>query len=74
MTYVGATKIPNDTDKYYFNVDVEKDGRKMTMQPIMYYSAYSEGVMKNPDIKDLIVKDLYLSPQGIRCSRRFFRK
>lgn len=71
MTYVGATKIPNDTDKYYFNVDVEKDGRKMTMQPIMYYSAYSEGVMKNPDIKDLVVKDLYLSPQALDVPEDF---
>ena len=71
MTYVGATKIPNDTDKYYFNVDVEKDGRKMTMQPIMYYSAYSDGVMKNPDIKDLIVKDLYLSPQALDVPEDF---
>jgi cytochrome c-type biogenesis protein CcmF len=74
MTYTGATQIPGDTTKYYFNVDVEKDGRKMTMQPVMYYSAYSEGVMKNPDIKDLVVKDLYLSPQALDVPEDFSEK
>ncbi len=74
MTYTGAVPIPGDTTKYYFNVDVEKDGRKMTMQPVMYYSSYSEGVMKNPDIKDLVVKDLYLSPQALDVPEDFSEK
>jgi len=65
FTYKGATSIPNDAEKYHFNVVAEKDGRAFLLQPVMYYSTYSEGVMKNPDIANLITKDLYLSPMGL---------
>ncbi len=69
LTYLGATPFEdpnNKTDtKYHFNVKIEKDNKEMLLQPIMYYSEYSKGVMKNPDIANFATKDLYLSPMGL---------
>lgn len=65
LTYKGATPIPGDEEKYHFNVIVQKDDRAFLLQPVMYYSEYSEGIMKNPDIANLLTRDLYLSPMGI---------
>jgi cytochrome c-type biogenesis protein CcmF len=65
LTYKGATPIEGTDDKYHFNVVVEKDGNSFLLQPIMYYSDYSQGVMKNPDIANLLTKDLYLSPMSL---------
>jgi cytochrome c-type biogenesis protein CcmF len=53
MTYLKATPIPGEPDKYHFNVAVEKDGKGFLLQPVMYYSEYSQGVMKNPDWANL---------------------
>jgi cytochrome c-type biogenesis protein CcmF len=71
LTYLGATPIPGDDEKYHFNVKVERDGRMMLLQPVMFYSEYSEGVMKNPDIANLVVKDLYLSPMALEVPEQF---
>jgi len=69
LTYLGATPFEdpnNKTDiKYHFNVRIEKDNKEMLLQPVMYYSEYSKGVMKNPDIANFATKDLYLSPMGL---------
>jgi len=74
LTYKGATPIPGDESKYHFNVVVEKDGRQFLLQPVMYYSEYSDGVMKNPDIANLLVKDLYLSPMSLEVPEDFSEK
>jgi len=75
FTYVGATPFddPNNrTDaKYHFNVRVEQDGRQITLQPIMYFSQFSNGVLKNPDIAQFVTKDLYLSPMGLEQPAQF---
>lgn len=71
MTYKGATPIKGDEEKYHFNVVVEKEGNRFLLQPVMYYSNYSEGVMKNPDIANLITKDLYLSPMALETPQEY---
>ena len=71
LTYKGATEIPGDKEKYHFNVIVQKDDRAFLLQPIMFYSEYSEGVMKNPDIANLVTKDLYLSPMALEEPGQF---
>lgn len=71
LTYKGATPIKGDEEKFHFNVIAEKDGRAFLLQPVMYYSAYSEGIMKNPDIANLISKDLYLSPMALEVDEGF---
>lgn len=71
LTYKGATEIPNDPEKYHFNVIVQKDDKAFLLQPVMYYSEYSEGIMKNPDIANLVTKDLYLSPMALEEPGQF---
>ncbi|HCA42519.1 MAG TPA: cytochrome C biogenesis protein [Bacteroidetes bacterium] len=69
MTYIGASTFedPNNRKdtKYHFNILLEKDGKEMVLKPVMYYSSFSEGVMKNPDIANFSTKDLYISPMGL---------
>lgn len=74
MTYKGATPFGNPGDKdekYHFNVVVEKDGKGFLLQPVMFYSEYSDGIMKNPDIANLGIKDVYLSPMSLESPRPF---
>jgi cytochrome c-type biogenesis protein CcmF len=69
LTYLGATPFEDPNNKvdikYHFNVRLEKDNREMLLQPVMYYSEYSKGLMKNPDIANFATKDFYLSPMGL---------
>lgn len=65
LTYKGATPIKGDEEKFHFNVVAEKDGKAFLLQPVMYYSEYSEGIMKEPDIAPLFTKDFYLSPMAL---------
>ncbi len=71
LTYRGATPFGEKQDKYHFNVVVEKDGKGFLLQPVMFYSDYSEGIMKNPDIANLGIKDVYLSPMSLESPKAF---
>jgi cytochrome c-type biogenesis protein CcmF len=74
MTYRGATPFADDKEKYHFNVVVEKDGKGFLLQPVMFYSEYSQGIMKNPDIANLGIKDVYLSPMSLESPKSFSEK
>ena len=64
LTYVGYKPI--DQEKYGFNVQVEEHNKApRTVSPVMYYSEYSKGLMRNPDILNLISKDFYLAPLSL---------
>ena len=63
LTYTGYRPI--DGEKFAFNVRVEKDGKEFSLAPIMYFSSYNEGLMRNPDIVNLITKDFYLAPLSL---------
>jgi cytochrome c-type biogenesis protein CcmF len=63
LTYTGYRPI--DGEKYAFEVAVERDGKRYTIAPIMYYSKYNEGLMRNPDIVNLVTKDFYLAPLSL---------
>jgi len=63
LTYEGYKPI--DNEKYAFHVRVEKDGRQYTVAPIMYYSKFNDGLMRNPDIINLKTKDFYLAPLAL---------
>jgi len=75
FTYVGTTPFIDANNKsdtmFHFNVKVEKDNREMTMRPVMYYSKFSQGIMKNPDIANFINKDLYISPMSYEEPQSF---
>ncbi len=63
LTYVGYS--PVDKERYAFNVDVEHGGERYRVAPIMYYSSYNDGLMRNPDILNLITKDFYVAPLSL---------
>lgn len=71
FTYKGATPIKGDEEKYHFNVVVEKDAKAFLLQPVMFYSTYNEQIWKNPDIANLVTKDLYLSPMSLEVPEEF---
>ena len=56
---------PIEGEKFAFNVEIRKDGRSYTLAPIMYYSKYNEGLMRNPDIVNLVTKDFYVAPLSL---------
>jgi|WetSurMetagenome_2_1015567.scaffolds.fasta_scaffold45261_2 cytochrome c-type biogenesis protein CcmF len=75
FTYTGAKPFIDANNKsdtmYHFNVKVEKDNKEMTLKPVMYFSKYSNGVMKNPDMINFASKDLYISPMGFDEPKMF---
>lgn len=77
FTYIGVTPFLDANNKsdtmYHFNIKVEKDNREMIMKPVMYYSSFSQGIMKNPDIANFTNKDLYISPMAYE-EPQFFSK
>jgi cytochrome c-type biogenesis protein CcmF len=64
LTYTGYKPI--DRERYAFNVRVEKEGESHTVAPIMYYSSYNDGLMRNPDIANFITRDFYLAPLSLQ--------
>ena len=63
LTYTGYRPLENE--KYAFQVHVQKGGQSYIVAPIMYYSAYNDGLMRNPDIANLYTKDFYLAPLSL---------
>jgi cytochrome c-type biogenesis protein CcmF len=63
LTYHGYRPI--EKEKYAFHVSVEKDGKETRVAPIMYMSAYNNGLMRSPDIANLITHDFYLAPLSL---------
>jgi cytochrome c-type biogenesis protein CcmF len=60
MTYVGYH--PTERGRYAFTVEVERNGRRFVVEPVMFQSEEMGGLMRNPDIINLITKDFYVAP------------
>ncbi len=61
LTYTSRTKVDNK-DAYVVEL---KDGSGVTkLEPIMYYSNYTQATMREPDIKGYFGYDLYVSPMA----------
>lgn len=67
LTYTGYK--PLDGEKYAFNVRIEREGRVYHVSPIMYYSKFNEGLMRNPDIVNLVTKDFYVAPLSLEQNK-----
>ena len=52
-------------DRYAFHVRVQRENSSFLLQPVMYYSSYNNGVMRHPDIANLILRDFYLAPVSL---------
>lgn len=51
-------------EKYVFNVEIRDKNSQRVASPVMYYSKYNGGLMREPDIVSGLLSDLYISPLG----------
>jgi cytochrome c-type biogenesis protein CcmF len=64
LTYAGYKPI--DHEKFGFDVRIEEPNKPArVVSPIMYYSEYTKGLMRNPDIVNLISRDFYVAPLSL---------
>jgi cytochrome c-type biogenesis protein CcmF len=63
LTYEGSHEFAKE--RYAFHVRVQKENSSFILQPVMYFSSYNNGVMRNPDIANLILRDFYLAPLAL---------
>ncbi|MCF6270552.1 MAG: cytochrome c biogenesis protein CcsA [Melioribacteraceae bacterium] len=61
LTFIGHNPIENGK-KFAFNIEVNDNGSKSYIAPVMYISDFNQSLMRDPDIINLVVKDLYVSP------------
>lgn len=60
VTYLGALETPDG--KVRFGVEIAKNDAVTILLPEMYYSEYTQSVMKNPDYWIRWNEDIYLEP------------
>ncbi len=61
LTFAGYHPIESGK-KFAFDIEIEKDGTKDYLAPVMYVSDFNKSLMRDPDILNLITKDFYISP------------
>ena len=61
ITFTGYHPI-EDGKKFAFDIEVDNNGSKSYLAPVMYVSDFNQSLMRDPDIINLITKDLYISP------------
>jgi cytochrome c-type biogenesis protein CcmF len=62
LTYTQNTKIDG---KNAFVVRLKNGTSTVDLKPVMYFSDYNQGTMREPDIKSYFTYDLYVSPMAI---------
>ncbi len=65
LTYIGYKQVDPAQEKFAFEVNVERDGKRYVVAPIMYYSEYNKSLMRNPDIANWVTRDFYLAPVSL---------
>jgi cytochrome c-type biogenesis protein CcmF len=55
---------PTGDNKYKFNINLKKDGKSYQISPVMYISDFNNGLMREPAILNMWIKDIYISPLG----------
>lgn len=63
LTYVGAR--PTQDGKWIFTVNVEKDGSRFSLDPVMFESNYDNNLMRNPDYASFLTRDFYVEPVSL---------
>ncbi|MBM4170064.1 MAG: hypothetical protein FJ215_13050 [Ignavibacteria bacterium] len=66
VTYLGYE--PTEREKYAFNVEVEREGKKHIVSPTMYHSEFTRGLMRHPDLLNFLSRDLYVAPLSLEES------
>ncbi|MDD8016785.1 MAG: cytochrome c-type biogenesis CcmF C-terminal domain-containing protein [Bacteroidota bacterium] len=63
MKYIGYE--PRPRGRFAFNVEVEKEGQKFIVAPVMFQGSEEGSLIRNPDIVNLLTKDFYVSPLSL---------
>ncbi len=61
VTFLGFNRIEN-SEKYAFNLKIEKGSSSKTISPVMYVSSINNSLMREPDIWTMITRDFYVTP------------
>ncbi len=62
LTYTGTAK--GDGKEAYI-VHLQNGGTSADLKPVMYFSDYNQGTMREPDIESYFSYDLYVSPMAV---------
>ncbi|MBI2428700.1 MAG: cytochrome c biogenesis protein CcsA [Ignavibacteriales bacterium] len=68
LKYVGYQ--PMERGRFAFNVEVEKDGEKFIVSPVMFKESENGSLIRNPDIVNLFTKDFYVSPLSLEAGEQ----
>ncbi len=60
MTYQGKREATDHRDR--MAIAVEGEGKKFEAMPILYFSQFNQGVMRNPHVERYWSHDVYISP------------
>jgi cytochrome c-type biogenesis protein CcmF len=63
MTYTGMS--PAQDGKTKFTVNLEREGKRAYLEPVMFESQYNNSLMRNPDYLSSWFGDFYLEPVSI---------
>lgn len=68
LTYTGYQPI--EREKFAFNVEVERNGAKHVVSPTMYFSEFTGGLMRHPDLLNFLTKDFYIAPLSLEEAKQ----
>jgi len=60
LTFLGYQPI--DREQFAFQVRVENEGKVEIVAPVMYFSNFTNGLMRIPDIWNQLTHDFYIAP------------
>ena len=66
VTYGGS--LPTEDGKTKFVVHVDQNGKRKTLEPVMFESVYNNSLMRNPDYSSYWTKDFYIEPVSLEQS------
>ena len=66
LTYLGYQPI--EREQFAFNVKIEKGTDADIISPVMYFSKFTEGLVRNPDILNKLTQDFYIAPLSLETS------
>jgi cytochrome c-type biogenesis protein CcmF len=61
LTFTGYHSIEHGK-KFAFDVEINDNGSKFSVAPIMYIADFNQSLMRDPDILNFMTKDFYVSP------------
>lgn len=63
VTYHGARQLPDG--KTGFLVEVQREGVRFQLEPVMFMSTYTNSLMRNPDYASSWTRDFYIEPVSL---------